>query len=203
MRTAMITYRCPKCGYERQVTHDYEGRTARCPKCKTESVIDSHVSKSEIVNSEVYSPPSSTVIEESDEGEEWDDAFDEAVTEMDAILDLPPTVREPTRKRSSSSKRTELINGRMFTSYYAVQYIELLWIVNVFVAVILLVATVVVTVAASAANQFAIAGAGIAAIVLILFELASVRIGLETVAVFFDILYELRRIAGDDNASEN
>lgn len=202
----MITYRCPKCGYERQVTPDYEGRTARCPKCKTESVIGSHVSKSEIVDSEVSSPPSSAPIEESGEWEEWDDAFDEAVTEMDAIPGLPPIARKPKRKRSSSSKRNELHDGRVFATYYAVRLIKNLWIINVIVAVILLVATVVVTpllMAASDENKLQILGIGISVIVSTLFELISLRIALETIAVFFDMLYELRRMAGDDKVTEN
>lgn len=156
-------------------------------------------------NSTSNDPSEPSQASQDDFWETLDDAVDESSGYPAARL--PKVLPKSNRKNKGSARAQRQTNGAVFERYFAVEYLRTLWMLNYYLAmasIALIVVFTVVFAIQSFVNEkdlldhARIIGGGIGLCIATLFELISVRIGLETVAVFFDMVHALRRIAGDE-----
>jgi hypothetical protein len=98
-------------------------------------------------------------------------------------------------------RSTDESGDRIFKKYYAVEFIRGLWIVSVVLASLMIVAIVFSTIYSTVdlkTDRIPAIGTGIGLCLAVALALVTVRVALETVAVFFEILHEVQRISRRD-----
>lgn len=120
--------------------------------------------------------------------------------EPSSALPAPRLSRRRDRQGARTPTESNETGGRVFNTYFSIGYIRTLWTVNVAIAMLGAAAVIGLTImrilsgspSSTEVLTEILMGLGVCGAIAI--ELVMVRISLETVAVFFDILHEVQRI---------